>query len=443
MTGPGDKTEQPAQAAHSAQSVLDDLRWRGLLAESTDEDALRAALAEGPVTYYVGFDPTAPSLHHGNLVQLVTARRLQQAGHTPLLLIGGSTGLIGDPKPDAERTLNDPETVAGWVERLKRQVTPFVDFDGPNAAQIVNNLDWTAPVSVLEFLRDIGRHFRVNKMIQKEVVKARLDTEQGIGYAEFSYQILQAFDYLELYRRYGCTLQTGGSDQWGNITAGVDLIRRAEGTTVHAMATPLLTRSDGTKFGKSAGGLTVWLDPEMMSPYAFYQFWFNTADADVGQYLRVFSFRSREELEVLEKTTAERPAAREAQRVLAEELTTLVHGADECARVIAASGALFGRGALTDVDARTLDAALREAPHVRVERDTGGALPPLVDLLADTGLVASRSAARRTIDEGGAYLNNERITSVDSVASTGDLLHDRWLVLRRGRRNVAGVEVAP
>ncbi|MGW0231772.1 tyrosine--tRNA ligase [Actinopolymorpha singaporensis] len=436
MTGPGDNTEQPAQ------SVLDDLRWRGLLAESTDEHALRAALAEGPVTYYVGFDPTAPSLHHGNLVQLVTARRLQQAGHRPLLLIGGSTGLIGDPKPDAERTLNDPETVAGWVERLKRQVTPFVDFDGPNAARIVNNLDWTAPVSVLEFLRDIGRHFRVNKMIQKEVVKARLDTEQGIGYAEFSYQILQAFDYLELYRRYGCTLQTGGSDQWGNITAGVDLIRRVEGAAVHAMATPLLTRSDGTKFGKSAGGLTVWLDPEMMSPYAFYQFWFNTADADVGQYLRVFSFRSREELEALEKTTAERPAAREAQRVLAEELTTLVHGADECARVIAASGALFGRGALTDVDARTLDAALREAPHVRVERDPGGALPPLVDLLADTGLVASRSAARRTIDEGGAYLNNERVTSVESAPSAGDLLHGRWLVLRRGRRNVAGVEVA-
>ncbi len=443
MTGPGDNTEQSAQSAPSPQSVLDDLRWRGLLAESTDEEALRAALAEGPVTYYVGFDPTAPSLHHGNLVQLVTARRLQQAGHRPLLLIGGSTGLIGDPKPDAERTLNDPETVAGWVERLKRQVTPFVDFDGPNAAQIVNNLDWTAPVSVLEFLRDIGRHFRVNKMIQKEVVKARLDTEQGIGYAEFSYQILQAFDYLELFRRYGCTLQTGGSDQWGNITAGVDLIRRADGATVHAMATPLLTRSDGTKFGKSAGGLTVWLDPEMMSPYAFYQFWFNTADADVGQYLRVFSFRTREELDALEKTTVERPAAREAQRVLAEELTTLVHGADECARVIAASGALFGRGALTDVDARTLDAALREAPHVLVERDTGGALPPLVDLLVDVGLVASRSAARRTIDEGGAYLNNERITSTESVPSTDDLLDGRWLVLRRGRRNVAGVEVAP
>jgi tyrosyl-tRNA synthetase len=424
------------------QTVLDELHWRGLVAEATDEEALRAALAQGPVTYYVGFDPTAPSLHHGNLVQLVTARRLQQAGHTPLLLIGGSTGLIGDPKPDAERALNDPETVAGWVERLKRQVEPFVSFEGPNAARIVNNLDWTAPVSVLTFLRDIGRHFRVNKMIQKEVVKTRLESDAGIGYAEFSYQILQAFDYLELYRRYGCTLQTGGSDQWGNITAGVDLIRRAEGATVHALATPLLTRSDGTKFGKSAGGLTVWLDPEMMSPYAFYQFWFNTADADVAQYLRVFSFRSREELEELEKTTAERPAAREAQRVLAEELTTLVHGEEETARVIAASAALFGRGRLGEIDARTLDAALREAPHVRVEAAPGTALPSVADLLAETGLVQSRSAARRTIEEGGAYLNNERVTGVDAVPVSGDLLHGRWLVLRRGRRSMAGVEVA-
>ncbi|MGW5366663.1 tyrosine--tRNA ligase [Actinopolymorpha pittospori] len=424
------------------QTVLDELHWRGLVAEATDEDALRAALAQGPVTYYVGFDPTAPSLHHGNLVQLVTARRFQQAGHTPLLLIGGSTGLIGDPKPDAERTLNDPETVAGWVERLKRQVEPFVSFEGPNAARIVNNLDWTAPVSILTFLRDIGRHFRVNKMIQKEVVKTRLESDAGIGYAEFSYQILQAFDYLELYRRYGCTLQTGGSDQWGNITAGVDLIRRAEGATVHALATPLLTRSDGTKFGKSAGGLTVWLDPEMMSPYAFYQFWFNTADADVAQYLRVFSFRSREELEELEKTTAERPAAREAQRVLAEELTTLVHGQEETVRVIAASAALFGRGTLGEIDARTLDAALREAPHMRVEAAGGTPLPSVADLLADTGLVQSRSAARRTIEEGGAYLNNERVTDVDAVPTAGDLLHGRWLVLRRGRRSMAGVEVA-
>nr|WP_238362732.1 tyrosine--tRNA ligase [Actinopolymorpha pittospori] len=421
---------------------MDELHWRGLVAEATDEDALRAALAQGPVTYYVGFDPTAPSLHHGNLVQLVTARRFQQAGHTPLLLIGGSTGLIGDPKPDAERTLNDPETVAGWVERLKRQVEPFVSFEGPNAARIVNNLDWTAPVSILTFLRDIGRHFRVNKMIQKEVVKTRLESDAGIGYAEFSYQILQAFDYLELYRRYGCTLQTGGSDQWGNITAGVDLIRRAEGATVHALATPLLTRSDGTKFGKSAGGLTVWLDPEMMSPYAFYQFWFNTADADVAQYLRVFSFRSREELEELEKTTAERPAAREAQRVLAEELTTLVHGQEETVRVIAASAALFGRGTLGEIDARTLDAALREAPHVRVEVAGGTPLPSVADLLADAGLVQSRSAARRTIEEGGAYLNNERVTDVDAVPTAGDLLHGRWLVLRRGRRSMAGVEVA-
>ncbi|HEY6738382.1 MAG TPA: tyrosine--tRNA ligase [Actinopolymorphaceae bacterium] len=419
--------------------ILDELHWRGLVAESTDEDALRAALADGPVTFYVGFDPTAPSLHHGNLVQLVTARRLQLAGHRPLILVGGSTGLIGDPNPDRERTLHDPEVVAGWVERIEAQVEPFVSFEGPNAAEIVNNLDWTAPLGALEFLRDIGRHFRVNKMIQKEAVKARLESDLGIGYTEFSYQILQAYDYLELHRRYGCALQTGGSDQWGNITAGVELVRKVTGATVHALATPLLTRSDGKKFGKSEGGLTVWLDPSMMSPYAFYQFWFNSPDNDVSSYLRVFSFRSRQELEDLEKATADRPAARQAQRALAEELTTLVHGADECAKVVAASQALFGRGALNEIDRRTLDAALREAPHVTVE--VGDDLPPVVDLLARTELVGGKGAARRTIHEGGAYLNNERVTSIDAVPRPDDLLHGRWLVLRRGRRNIAGVEV--
>ncbi len=421
--------------------LWEDLTWRGLVALSTDEAALRAALADGPVTYYVGFDPTAASLHHGHLVQLLTARRLQQAGHRPLALVGGSTGLIGDPNPDRERVLNDPEVVAGWVEGIKRQIEPFLDLEGPNAATIVNNLDWTAPLSAIEFLRDIGQHFRVNKMIAKEAVSARLNSDIGIGYAEFSYQILQALDYLELYRRYGCTLQTGGSDQWGNITAGVDLIRRVEGETVHALATPLLTKADGTKYGKTAGG-AVWLDPEMLSPYGFYQFWLNLDDADVPSHLRIMSFRTREEIEELEKLTADRPAARAAQRALAEELTTLVHGADETERAIAASQALFGRGALADLDERTLRDAVMEAGGVRVE--AGDTLPSFSELFVAAGVVDSKSAARRTIAEGGAYVNNVRLdpaTPVDGSPRTDDLLHGRWLVLRRGKRTVGGVEI--
>ncbi|MGH3097324.1 MAG: tyrosine--tRNA ligase [Streptosporangiales bacterium] len=416
--------------------IVDELEWRGLIAASTDRDALRAAFAQGAVTYYFGFDPTAPSLHHGHLVQVLTMRRLQQAGHRPLALVGGSTGLIGDPNPDRERTLNDPEVVAGWVERIRRQIEPLLDFDGPDAARMVNNLDWTAPLSALEFLRDIGQHFRVNKMIAKEAVSARLQSEAGIGYAEFSYQILQAFDYLELFRRYGCTLQGGGSDQWGNITGGVDLIRRVEGATVHALATPLLTKADGTKYGKTTGA-AVWLDPQMLSPYGFYQFWLNIEDADVPSHLRALSFRSREEIEDLEKRTAERPAARAAQAALAEELTTLVHGEQECAKVIAASRALFGRGDLTLLDEPTLAAAVAELPRATV---AGPELPPYAELLASTGLVASRSEARRTIGSGGAYANNARIDSVDSAPIGAELLHGQWLVLRRGRRTLAAVQ---
>jgi tyrosyl-tRNA synthetase len=421
------------------EDILDELHWRGLVAESTDEAALRSALASGPVTYYVGFDPSAPSLQIGNLVQLVTARRFQQAGHRPIILVGGSTGLIGDPKPDAERTLHPPEVVAGWVDKVREQVRPFVSFEGTEGGTVVNNLDWTAQLSALDFLREIGRHFRVNRMIAKEVVSARLNSELGIGYTEFSYQILQAYDYLELHRRTGCTLQLGGSDQWGNITAGVDLVRRVEGATVHALATPLLTDAEGRKLGKTALGTTVWLSAEMTSPYAFYQYLINTPDAEVGTYLRAFTFRSREETEELEKATADNPAARQGQRALAEDLTTLLHGAEECGRVVAASQALFGRGALADIDERTLDAALRETPHISVEG--GGELPLLTDLLAETGLVSSKSAARRTVEEGGAYVNNERIAGADASVSPDDLLHGRWLVLRRGRRNVAGVEV--
>jgi len=421
--------------------VWDEFQWRGLVAYSTDEEALRAALATGPVTYYVGFDPTAPSLHHGHLVQLLTARRLQLAGHRPLALVGGSTGLIGDPNPDRERVLNAPDVVAGWVDRIKGQVEPFFSFDGPNAARIVNNLDWTAPMSAIEFLRDIGQHFRVNKMLAKEAVSARLHSDIGIGYAEFSYQILQALDYLELYRRYGCILQTGGSDQWGNLTAGVDLIRRVEGVAVHALATPLLTKADGTKYGKTAGG-AVWLDPEMLSPYGFYQFWLNLDDADVPSHLRIMSFRSREEIEELETAMAERPSARAAQRALAEELTTLVHGQNETARVIAASQALFGRGELAELDERTLASALAETEPARME--AGDELPPYVDLFAAAGVVESKSAARRALAEGGAYVNNVRLdpsTSPGAAPSRDDLLHGRWLVLRRGKRTVGGVEV--
>jgi tyrosyl-tRNA synthetase len=416
--------------------IVDELKWRGLFALSTDEDALRKALADGPVTFYCGFDPTAPSLHVGHLVQVLTVRRLQQAGHRPLALVGGATGLIGDPRPTAERTLNDPETVAGWVGRLRGQIEPFLSFEGDNAAVMVNNLDWTEGLSAIEFLRDIGKHFRVNKMLTKDSVSRRLESDQGISYTEFSYQILQGMDFLQLYRRYGCTLQQGGSDQWGNLTAGLDLIHRLEPhAEVHAMATPLMTKADGTKFGKTEGG-AVWLDPEMTTPYAFYQFWLNVEDRDISRYLRILSFRSREELEELERQTEERPQARAAQRALAEELTTMVHGAEQTAAVMAASRALFGQGELADLDERTLAAALSELPRVQVAEPG-----PVVDLFAEVGLVASKSAARRTVKEGGAYVNNVKVTAEDAVPAGEDLLHGRWLVLRRGKKNLAAVEV--
>ncbi|GAA1906084.1 tyrosine--tRNA ligase [Streptomyces durmitorensis] len=416
--------------------IVDELKWRGLFALSTDEDALRKALADGPVTFYCGFDPTAASLHVGHLVQVLTVRRLQQAGHRPLALVGGATGQIGDPRPTAERTLNDPETIANWVARLRSQIEPFLSFEGENAALMVNNLDWTAGMSAIEFLRDIGKHFRVNKMLTKDSVARRLESQEGISYTEFSYQLLQGMDFLELYRRYGCTLQSGGSDQWGNLTAGIDLIHRLEpDATVHAVGTPLMVKADGTKFGKSESG-AVWLDPEMTTPYAFYQFWLNVDDRDVSTYSRILSFKSREELEELEKLTEERPQARAAQRALAEELTTLVHGADQCAAVIAASKALFGQGELGDLDEATLSAALSELPRVQVAE-----LGPVVDLLAEVGLVASKSAARRTVKEGGAYVNNAKVASEDAVPSRDELLHGRWLVLRRGKKNLAAVEV--
>ncbi|WP_283132929.1 tyrosine--tRNA ligase [Rhizohabitans arisaemae] len=416
--------------------ILDELEWRGLIAQSTDAGALRKELAEGPITVYCGFDPTAPSLHVGNLVPLLTLTRLQRAGHRAIGLVGGATGLIGDPSGKSEeRSLNSAEIVAEWVARIRVQVEKFLDLTSGERGLLVSNLDWTAGMSAIDFLRDVGKHFPVNRMLARESVSARLGGE-GLSYTEFSYQILQANDYLELYRRHGCRLQLGGSDQWGNITAGVDLIRRVTGAHTHALTVPLITKADGTKFGKTAGG-AVWLDPSMTSPYAFYQFWLNSDDRDVVKFLKIFSFRSRGEIAELEKSTVERPAARVAQRALAEEFTVLLHGADELARVVAASRALFGQGALEELDERTLGSALAEVPKAVV----AGELPPLVDLFAESGLVESKSAARRAIKEGGAYLNNVKVTDEAYVPTRDDLLHGRFLVLRRGKRAVGGVEV--
>jgi tyrosyl-tRNA synthetase len=418
----------------SVQPLIDDLLWRGLIQDSTDPDELRRHLESGPVTFYVGFDPTAASLHVGNLMQVVTARRLQLAGHRPLLLVGGATGQIGDPRESSERALNPLDVIEGWVQRIREQLSPFVTYTGDNAATMVNNLDWTGPMSVVEFLRDVGKHFPVSKMLARDVVKNRLET--GISYTEFSYQLLQAHDFYQLHERHGCTLQFGGSDQWGNITAGVDFVRRRGAGPVHALTTPLVTKSDGTKFGKSEGG-AIWLDPAMTSPYAFYQFWVNADDRDVTRYLRYFSFRSRAELEELEKATADRPQSRLAQKALAEELTTLVHGAGECAQVVTASQALFGRASLQELSVETLRAALSEAGLVQVR----GELPPVAALLRESGLVASANEARRTIAEGGAYLNNERVTDAEALVPQSALLHGRFLVLRRGKRTLAGVEL--
>jgi tyrosyl-tRNA synthetase len=420
--------------------IIDELTWRGLIAVSTDLDDLRKALDSGRVTLYGGFDPTAPGLHIGNLVLLLTMRRFQDAGHRPIGLVGGATGLIGDPSgKSTERVLNPREVVAGWVERIRGEVGRFLDFTpGPAGALMVSNLDWTGDLSALDFLRDIGKHFPVNQMLSREVVRARLEAG-GITYTEFSYQVLQANDFLELHRRHDCALQVGGSDQWGNLVSGVDLIRRVTGDSVHALATPLITKPDGTKYGKTEGG-AIWLSPDLMSPYAFYQFWLNRSDEEVPGLLRVFTFRARAEIEELEQASAERPAERRGQRVLAEDVTALVHGPAELARVQAASRALFGQGELRDLDEGTLAAAIAEVPHVAVPRKPAG-LPPVTDLLTAVGLEASKSAARRAIAQGGAYLNNVKVTSEDAVPDPGDLLHGRFLVLRRGKRTVGGVEV--
>ncbi|WP_432479745.1 tyrosine--tRNA ligase [Nocardioides sp. GXQ0305] len=415
-------------------TLLDDLEWRGLVAHSTDLDALRDALSERSVGFYVGFDPTAPSLHMGHLVQVLTARRLQLAGHRPYALVGGATGMIGDPRDSGERTLNSLDVVKDWVDRVRAQIEPFLVFDGPNGATMVNNYAWTASLSTIDFLRDVGKHFPVNRMLARDVVSRRL--EQGISYTEFSYVLLQSWDFLNLYQDHGVTLQFGGSDQWGNLTAGVELIRRAAGGHAHAFATPLLTRSDGTKYGKTEGG-ALWLDPEMLSPYGFHQFWLNAEDQKVGELLRVFTFLSREEIESLEEQTREKPWLRAGQKALADEVTALVHGEDETAQAKAAAAALFGGGDLHGLRGATLGAALREAGSVTVS----GELPTVVDLLVETGLAKSKGEARRTVGEGGAYLNNDRVDDPEMVPTQDDLVAGSWLVLRRGKKNFAGVEV--
>jgi tyrosyl-tRNA synthetase len=416
--------------------IVDELQWRGLVAQSTDEAALRESLANGPVTMYCGFDPTAPSLHFGNLVQLVVLRHFQRAGHRVICLVGGSTGLIGDPRPTSERVLKTKEQTADWVARIERQVRPFLDFDGDNAALLVNNLDWTAPISALDFLRDIGKHFRVNQMVRKDAVAARLESEQGISYTEFSYQILQALDFLHLFRDHGCVLQTGGADQWGNLTAGVDLVHRVEGVSVHAFTTPLLTDAAGTKFGKSEGN-AIWLSPEMTSPYAFYQYWINVEDASVVKLLKVFTDRSHEEIAELERQMSEEPFRRTAQKTLASDVTSLVHGAAATAAVQAASEALFGRGELAALDARTLDDATAELPGADVAVGTS-----IVDALVAVGLVDSRNGARRAIGDGGASLNNVKVTDPELVLGDDDFLHGSVAVIKRGRRNLAAARKA-
>jgi len=417
--------------------ILDELHWRGLIAQSTDDDALRSALDRGPVTLYAGFDPTGPSLHMGHLVPLLTLRRFQLAGHRPIALAGGATGLIGDPTgKSAERTLLTAETVGGYVERIRSQLSRFLDFDGAAAAVLTNNLDWTTNLTTVDFLRDVGKHFSVNVMLSRDTVRRRLDAG-GISFTEFSYLLLQSMDYLELFRRYGCTLQIGGSDQWGNIVGGVDLIRRVEAATSHALTVPLVTDASGEKFGKSTGGGSLWLDPELTSPYAWYQYWIHTDDTDVVTRLRTFTFLTQEEIDALGETVTSRPAAREAQRVLAAELTTLVHGRTATEQVQAASAALFGRGELMALSEPMLAAALHEAGAVQVN----GELPGVAAMLHRSGLCPSTSAARRAVVDGGAYVNNTRITDVDWKPTPGDLLHGRWLVLRRGKRSIAGVEV--
>jgi tyrosyl-tRNA synthetase len=435
MTAPAEPDLSALPTVAPVPDVLADLEWRGLLAQTTDRDTLARELAAGPMTLYCGFDPTADSLHVGSLVPLLALRRFQLAGHRPIALAGGATGFIGDPSGrTAERTLMGADVVAARVERLRDQFQRFVDLSAPERGLLLDNLEWTAPMSALDFLRDVGQHFPVNQMLARESVSARLGSG-GLSFTEFSYQLLQSLDFVELYRRHGCRLQVGATDQWGNITAGLDLLRRVEGASAHALTFPLITDAGGQKIGKSTGGGNVWLDPAMTSPYALYQFALNVDDRDVGSYLRLLTFVGREQVEALDAETAERPAARAAQRRLAAELVALVHGPQEVARVRAASAALFGAGALEDLDEPTLRAALEQAPSVL----TGATEPLVVDLIAE-GLGLSRSEVRRAVKDGGAYVNNRRVDDERAVLTAGDWLHGRFAVLRRGKRSVAVAE---
>lgn len=424
--------------ARVTSNILEDLQWRGLIAQSTDLDALRAHLDEGTVSLYCGFDPTGPSLHAGHLIPLLTLRRFQLAGHRPIVLAGGATGMIGDPREVGERTMNTADTVAEWAERITGQLELFVDLtEGPVGARVVNNMQWTGHLTAIQFLRDVGKHFSLNTMLGRDTVKRRLDGD-GISYTEFSYMLLQANDFVQLRRTMGCTLQIGGSDQWGNIVGGVDLNRRMDGESVHAMTVPLVTSSDGKKFGKSTGGGSLWLDPALTSAYTWYQYFLNTSDADVVRYLRWFSFLGREEIDELDALTREKPHLRAAQKRLAEEMTTMVHGVAATESVQAASQALFGRGELTELDERTLRAALEDAGAVELGSDGPRTI---VDLLVASGLCESKGAARRAVGEGGAYVNNQRVDDVEWAPATSDLLHGAWLVLRRGKKNLAGVRI--
>ena len=429
-------TNKPSTGA-KVSNIWQDLQWRGLIAQSTDEKVLADLLNNQSITFYIGFDPTAPSLHLGNLMQILLAKRLQLAGHKPLALVGGATGLIGDPKDTGERNLNEEETVINWTENIAKQLVKYFDFFGDNKCDVVNNFDWTSKIDAISLLRDLGKHFSINRMLEREAVSARLNAS-GISYTEFSYAILQANDFLELFNKHNCVLQTGGSDQWGNITAGVDLVRRVKSKTVHALTTPLMVKADGTKFGKTEAG-TVWLSPELTSPYSFYQFWLNTDDRDIATLLKYFSFASKEVIEDLIEKVKTDASSRSAQKYLAQELTTLVHSKEQCEQVILASQALFGQGELKDIDKNILVAALSEAGLTKIKLTTE--MPNILDILQQTNLCESKSAAKRTVEEGGAYINNVRISDLNWTPTKTDLIHGSLLVVRRGKKVMAGVEI--
>ncbi len=414
--------------------IWEELKWRGLIAQSTDEKVLSDLINNQSITFYIGFDPTAPSLHLGNLMQILTAKRLQLAGHKPIALVGGATGLIGDPKESGERNLNEEEIVIDWTSKIAKQLIKFFDFFGNNKCEVVNNFDWTNQIDAITLLRDLGKHFSINRMLEREAVSARLNAS-GISYTEFSYAILQANDYLELNKKYDCVLQTGGSDQWGNITAGVDLIRRVLAKQVHALTTPLMIKADGNKFGKTEEG-TIWLSPELTSPYSFYQFWLNSDDRDMEHLLKYFSLAKKDKIEELLNELKSKPADRSAQKYLAQELTALVHGIDETNQVIAASNALFGQGELENISKDILISALKEAGLTKFTKNANEIT--IIDLLVETKLCDSKSSAKRTIDEGGAYVNNQRINDINWKISQNDLIHGSILVVRRGKKSMAG-----